>query len=80
MEGVHRERRRPRGWCREGRLEPPVAEVSVGRGTDNDLSLAWDAQVSRYHAELTRRGDTWFLSDDGSRNGSTVNGERASTT
>ena len=41
------------------------------------LSLDFDPEVSRVHAELERLGDDWTVADDGlSRNGSFVNGER----
>jgi pSer/pThr/pTyr-binding forkhead associated (FHA) protein len=51
--------------------------LSVGRSEAADLSLAFDAEVSRVHAELERLGEEWALADDGlSRNGSFVNGER----
>ena len=51
--------------------------VTVGRRPDTDLSLAWDAGVSRTHAELERIGREWVLVDDGlSQNGSFVNETR----
>jgi pSer/pThr/pTyr-binding forkhead associated (FHA) protein len=50
---------------------------TIGRGAGNDVPLAWDAQVSRLHAQLERIGLDWVLVDDGlSRNGTHVNGER----
>jgi pSer/pThr/pTyr-binding forkhead associated (FHA) protein len=52
-------------------------QVTVGRGADCDVSLGWDREVSRLHAQLERVGAHWVLVDDGlSRNGSFVNGER----
>ena len=55
--------------------DPP--RLTVGRSAETDLSLVWDAEVSRVHAELERVGPTWALADDGlSRNGSFVNEER----
>jgi pSer/pThr/pTyr-binding forkhead associated (FHA) protein len=51
--------------------------VSVGRAAGNDISLPWDTEVSRLHAELERTADEWTVSDDGlSRNGTYVNGQR----
>ncbi|MBA2421542.1 MAG: FHA domain-containing protein [Thermoleophilaceae bacterium] len=51
--------------------------LTVGRARDADLSLDWDHEVSRVHAELVRIGGAWTISDDGlSRNGSYVNAER----
>jgi hypothetical protein len=53
------------------------ASLSVGRAPSADISLAWDSEVSRLHAELERAGGDWVVSDDGlSRNGTHVNGER----
>ncbi|MEA2333409.1 MAG: hypothetical protein QOH58_3547 [Thermoleophilaceae bacterium] len=54
-----------------------VTSLTIGRGEHNDLVLAWDAEVSRTHAQLVLFGVEWTLADDGlSRNGSFVNGER----
>jgi pSer/pThr/pTyr-binding forkhead associated (FHA) protein len=51
--------------------------LTIGRGEGSDVPLAWDARVSRTHAELERLGADWTVSDDGlSRNGTWVNGER----
>jgi pSer/pThr/pTyr-binding forkhead associated (FHA) protein len=51
--------------------------VTVGRDEDADISLSWDSQVSRLHAEFESMGSLWTVADDGlSRNGSFVNGER----
>ena len=48
-----------------------------GATPSNDVSLAWDEEVSRLHAELERIGGEWTISDDGlSRNGTFVNGAR----
>lgn len=53
--------------------------LSVGRGTGNELSLPWDTEVSRLHAELEAIAGEWTVSDDGlSRNGTFVNGQRIS--
>lgn len=52
-------------------------EIAVGRGPDQDIHLAWDPEVSRVHALLSRIGGTWTVVDDGlSRNGTFVNGAR----
>jgi pSer/pThr/pTyr-binding forkhead associated (FHA) protein len=51
--------------------------LTVGRDRDADISLSWDSQVSRVHAELECIGSQWTVADEGlSRNGSFVNGER----
>jgi FHA domain len=53
------------------------SRVSIGRNEANDVSLGWDSEVSRLHAELERIGGEWTVADDGlSRNGSYVNEER----
>ena len=58
-------------------LDGAAARVTIGRRPDNDVPLAWDAEVSRVHAQLEPVGGDWALIDDGlSRNGSYVNGQR----
>lgn len=47
--------------------------VSFGRASDNSVSFADDANVSRYHAEIEKRGDDLWLIDLGSSNGTSVN-------
>lgn len=49
--------------------------VTIGRALDNVIALEDDSNVSRYHAELERRGDAYWLFDLDSRNGTTVNDE-----
>jgi pSer/pThr/pTyr-binding forkhead associated (FHA) protein len=54
-------------------------DVTVGRDAGLDLSLTWDAEVSRLHAHIERLGTRWVVVDDGlSRNGTWVNGDRVS--
>ena len=56
-----------------------MERLSVGRAAGNELSLPWDTEVSRLHAELEEIGGEWTVSDDGlSRNGTFVNGSRIS--
>jgi pSer/pThr/pTyr-binding forkhead associated (FHA) protein len=53
------------------------ASMSIGRDADCDISLSWDAAVSRVHAQLDRIGPNWTLVDEGlSRNGTFLNGDR----
>ena len=60
-------------------LDSQGERLSVGRGATNELSLPWDTEVSRLHAELESIGGEWTVSDDGlSRNGTYVNGQRVS--
>jgi pSer/pThr/pTyr-binding forkhead associated (FHA) protein len=54
--------------------------LTIGRSPRNDVSLRWDGEVSRLHAELERVGGDWLVTDDRlSRNGTYVNGERLRT-
>jgi adenylate cyclase len=48
------------------------ARVRLGRGGDNDIVLS-DVSVSRYHAELVREGEGWYVQDLKSTNGVEVN-------
>jgi pSer/pThr/pTyr-binding forkhead associated (FHA) protein len=58
-------------------LTQDSGRVAIGRSETADLTLDFDEEVSRVHAELERVGGEWALVDDGlSRNGSFVNGER----
>ena len=68
-----------RGRQRLVTLPPTATRLAVGRRPTSDVSLDWDDEVSRLHAELERLGDDWTIADDGlSSNGSFVNGERLS--
>lgn len=46
--------------------------ITLGRRTDNDVALAIDPRVSRFHAQLSQRGSEWLLEDLGSANGTFV--------
>ncbi|MEI7889933.1 MAG: FHA domain-containing protein, partial [Actinomycetes bacterium] len=51
--------------------------LTVGRGTECDVDLTGDDQVSRLHCVLECRGDQWVVEDlEFSRNGTFVNGAR----
>jgi pSer/pThr/pTyr-binding forkhead associated (FHA) protein/DNA-binding CsgD family transcriptional regulator len=51
--------------------------LSIGRSAASEVSLPWDGEVSRVHAELERIAGEWTIADDGlSRNGTFVNGAR----
>jgi class 3 adenylate cyclase len=59
-------------------LEDDQEKVAIGRRVENDIALAWDQEVSREHAQLLRGAEGWTLVDEGSRNGSYLNGQRVS--
>src|ERR1700694_611326 len=56
-----------------------IDRVRVGRNPDNDLRFDGDdaRQVSRYHAEIYREGERYFVKDLQSRNGTFVGGRRS---
>jgi FHA domain-containing protein len=64
---------------REGRqriyqLDRGRRSVTIGRRDEADISLPWDPECSRLHAELELRAGEWTISDDGlSQNGTWVN-------
>lgn len=60
-------------------IEEAQRTISVGKNPDNDLVIDGDPAVSRVHARLERLGPAWCLTDLGSTNGTTVNGERLFT-
>jgi two-component system, cell cycle response regulator len=49
--------------------------IRIGRGADNQVVLEGDS-VSRRHAHFERRGEPWFVVDDGSTNGTFLNEEQ----
>jgi predicted component of type VI protein secretion system len=52
------------------------SRLAVGRVSDNDLVLASDPEVSRFHALFESVASGWCLRDLSSKNGTFVNGER----
>ena len=48
---------------------------AIGRGSQNDVSIVHDS-VSSSHASLMLKGDTWYLTDLRSANGTYVDGYR----
>ena len=50
----------------------------LGRSRDCDIVVG-DANVSRHHAEIRPGGQGWAISDLGSTNGVTVDGQRVRT-
>ena len=63
-----------RRWGDIHRLRPG-ATVPVGRVAADGI-LVRDDRCSRIHCEFYLQGETWFLRDRGSRNGTRLNGER----
>jgi predicted component of type VI protein secretion system len=55
----------------------PGDTSTLGRSPECDISLEWDHEVSRLHAELAQVGGQWVLADDGlSSNGTFIGDER----
>lgn len=52
-----------------------VEALTVGRGPDNDVQVDTDAEVSRHHCRLGRRGDQFYIEDMSSFNGTLVDGD-----
>lgn len=55
--------------------------VGIGRGKDSSmyekyLPIMGDGRVSKMHCAIIHRGDKLYLKDEGSRNGTYLNGER----
>lgn len=59
---------------KEARAAVLAPRFQIGRGADNDLVVA-DTNLSRRHATIECVGGSVFVSDCGSQNGTTVNGE-----
>ena len=60
-----------------GKLKEEVAmlgdSIRIGRDKQSHIKID-DATVSRYHAEIFRRGELFFLEDKKSTNGTRLNG------
>ncbi len=62
--------------ARAGAVFPLQGDVvTIGREVGRHILLDFDPTVSRRHARLERQGAQWVLLDEGSRNGSFVNGQ-----
>ena len=62
---------------RSSRSTPAAGSLTLGRRAEADISLPWDPEVSRLHAELECKAGEWLICDDGfSQNGTFVNGLR----
>jgi two-component system cell cycle response regulator len=60
-----------------GAMFPVAHGAVIGRGSDATVRLASD-EVSRRHARVVERDGRWLVEDLRSRNGTWINGERAS--
>lgn len=47
--------------------------VKIGRAPDNDVVID-ESNISKWHCQITRNGDEFYLEDMGSRNGTFANG------
>ena len=52
------------------------APTTIGRAADRDIALPADTSVSRTHARIVYQASRHVVSDDGSSNGTVVNGSR----
>jgi hypothetical protein len=64
------------GGLAMGQIFPITGEASIGRDTGNAVSLAMDSTVSRRHAVIAEEGGGLVIRDQGSSNGTFVNGAR----
>lgn len=49
---------------------------NIGRDPEANLVIRKDTKTSRKHATITRRGQAYFIEDNGSSNGTLVNGAK----
>jgi len=56
------------------RVKLTSSKVRIGRSKNNEICLAGDSAVSRFHAEITVVGERYFVDDLGSHNGTFLNG------
>ena len=54
-------------------INKPV--ITLGRRADNDIAVPLDPRASRFHAQLSQRGQEWLLEDLGSANKTFIDGE-----
>jgi len=52
-----------------------IGRADPERGAKPDIDLSGDDAVSRFHAEIRRRGDGYYLVDLGSTNGTRLRGK-----
>ena len=61
---------------RSRRVPLEADRMTIGKAAENDVPLDGDPTASRLHAVLERFSAGWCVSDLGSSNGTSVNGER----
>ena len=61
---------------RSWRIPLEADRLTIGKAPENDVPLEDDPTASRLHAVLERFAAGWCVSDLGSSNGTSVNGER----
>jgi hypothetical protein len=59
-----------------GRAHPLDRRTTIGRALDDNVLTILDATISRRHATIELRGDSWLILDEGSSNGCYVEGQR----
>jgi len=64
----------PDAQMRRVKLESEI--YSLGRAHSNDLCYPEDASLSRRHLTIEKDGDSWSVTDLGSKNGTLINGIR----
>lgn len=58
-----------------GKEIPVVMKITIGRDSGNSIVID-DRMVSRFHAEVQKIEDSYYIRDMGSSNGTFVNGNR----
>ncbi|MBM3454195.1 MAG: FHA domain-containing protein [Bacteroidetes bacterium] len=53
-----------------------MIERKIGRSSENDIVITNDKLVSRFHAVIHFNGESYFIEDLGSSNGTFVNGNK----
>lgn len=59
-----------------GKKVPLAAEVRVGQSRQCEVSIPADGRLSAVHCRVSRTTDGFLLTDEGSANGTVVNGQR----
>ena len=54
-------------------MGPSATSLSIGRAPDNEVSIPFESMASRSHAQIVKEGDSFYLIDQKSMNGSFLN-------